>query len=91
MTPESIELTPVSTPHPGLRHFRWMRLVSFGLFLLGITLIVVGETTSVGSTVTLTGGMLVIAGFVKVIIMRLWDGFFAEEFAHQYPERKERS
>jgi hypothetical protein len=57
---------------------RWLHHVSLFMVLAGVVLILLGSTTGVGPTGTLIGAMLVVAGVVKVVVVRLWHGFFAD-------------
>jgi hypothetical protein len=40
---------------------------------------IAGEALDLGALVTLIGLMLMVAGVVKVITVRIWHGFFDEE------------
>jgi hypothetical protein len=62
----------------GHRHLGWLRHASFGMFATGLILVLLGEATSLGETVTLVGGLLIVAGIVKVVTVRIWHGFFVE-------------
>ncbi len=65
-----------------------IRYLSWLLVGLGVALAVAGAAFDLGATVTLIGLMLVIAGVVKVVTVRIWRGFFDEDSARG--ERKER-
>ena len=58
---------------------RHIQLVSILLLATGIVLVVLGEALNTGPTMTLIGLMLVIAGAVKVVTVRIWHGFFEPE------------
>ena len=60
------------------RHMRWLHHISLVMIISGVALIILGTTTGAGPTITLIGAMLVVAGIVKVVVVRLWHGFFAE-------------
>ncbi len=58
-----------------------IRYLSWLLIGLGVALVIAGEALDLDSAVTLIGLMLVVAGVVKVITLRIWHGFFADEAA----------
>jgi hypothetical protein len=62
----------------GHRYLGWLRYASLGMFAAGLILVLLGEATSLGETVTLVGGLLIVAGIVKVATVRIWHGFFVE-------------
>ena len=53
-----------------IRNLSWLMLG------LGVALAVAGEALDLGAVITLIGLMLVVAGVVKVITVRIWHGFF---------------
>lgn len=53
-----------------LRNLSWL-MVGFG-----VALVLGGEALELGAAVTLIGLMLVVAGVVKVVTVRIWHGFF---------------
>ena len=56
-----------------------IRYLSWLLVGTGLALALAGEAFNLGAVVTLIGLMLVIAGVVKVVTVRIWHGFFADE------------
>ncbi len=66
------------------RHMRWLHHVSLFMVLGGVALIILGTATSLGPTSTLIGALLVVAGAVKVVVVRIWHSFFAEVL-HPHP------
>ena len=58
-----------------------IRYLSWLLAGLGVALAIAGVALDLDAAVTLIGLMLVVAGVVKVITLRIWHGFFAEEAA----------
>ena len=73
---DSTPLRPA--PEPGHHHLPKLRFASWLLFGLGLILILLGELTGLSETITLIGGLLIVAGIVKVVTVRIWDGFFRE-------------
>jgi hypothetical protein len=70
--------TPHRSPEPGHHHLPKLRYVSWLLFGVGLLLVLLGELTGLSATVALVGGLLIVAGVVKVVTVRIWDGFFRE-------------
>jgi uncharacterized membrane protein HdeD (DUF308 family) len=62
----------------GHKHLGWLRYASYAMFGAGLLLVLLGEATSLGSTITLIGLLLIVAGVVKVVTVRIWHGFFIE-------------
>jgi hypothetical protein len=60
------------------RHMAWLRHSSLALFGAGLLLVVLGAITGLSATITLIGGLLIVAGVVKVTTIRIWDAFFTE-------------
>jgi uncharacterized membrane protein HdeD (DUF308 family) len=60
------------------RHMGWLHHTSLFMVLIGVALIVVAAASGFGPTATLVGMMLIVAGVVKVVVVRLWHGMFAE-------------
>lgn len=58
-----------------------LRNLSWLLVGLGVMLAIAGEVSDLGSAVTLIGLMLVVAGVVKVVTVRIWHGFFDADSA----------
>ena len=56
-----------------MRHLNHLSLLLLGL---GIAVAVAGILFDAGAVVTLVGMMLVVAGVVKIITVRIWSGFF---------------
>jgi hypothetical protein len=56
-----------------MRHLNHFSLLLFGL---GIAVAVAGILFDAGAVVTLVGMMLVVAGIVKIITVRIWNGFY---------------
>ena len=55
---------------------RHINIVSYLILLIGIVMTAAGATLDLGAVVTLIGMMLVVAGVVKIITVRIWNGFF---------------
>ena len=55
---------------------RHINIVSYLILLTGLIMTVAGAALDLGAVVTLIGMMLVVAGIVKVITVRIWNGFF---------------
>ena len=55
---------------------RHLRLVSILMLLVGAAVSVAGIAFDLSPVVTLVGLMLVIAGIVKIVTVRIWHGFF---------------
>ena len=55
------------------RHMAWLRHSSLALFGVGLLLVVLGATTGLSATITLIGGLLIVAGVVKVATIRIWE------------------
>ena len=53
-----------------------IRNLSWLMVGLGVMLAIAGEALDLGAVVTLTGLMLVVAGVVKVVTVRIWHAFF---------------
>jgi hypothetical protein len=51
-----------------------LRTISLLMTVLGIALIAAALLASAGATVGLIGMMLVVAGVVKIVIVKLWHG-----------------
>ncbi len=58
-----------------------IRNLSWLMVGLGIVLAVGGEALDLGAVVTLIGLMLIVAGVVKVVTVRIWHAFFDGEEA----------
>ena len=58
---------------------RHIHNISWLMLAAGIVMAVAGAALDLGAVVTLIGLMLVVAGVVKVITVRIWHGFFDEE------------
>ena len=58
---------------------RHIHNLSWLMLAVGIATAIAGVTLDLGAVVTLIGLMLVVAGVVKVITVRIWHGFFDEE------------
>jgi hypothetical protein len=56
-----------------IRNLSWLMLG------LGVVMAIAGEALDLGAVVTLIGLMLIVAGVVKVITVRIWHGFFDGE------------
>lgn len=50
-----------------------LNLVSYALVVLGVLGIVAGEAAGAGAAWTLTGLLLLVAGVVKVVVVKLWQ------------------
>lgn len=55
---------------------RHISIVSYLILLVGIVMTTAGTVLDLGAVVTLIGMMLVVAGIVKIITVRIWNGFF---------------
>jgi hypothetical protein len=55
---------------------RHINIVSYFILLTGLIMTVAGAALDLGAVVTLIGMMLVVAGIVKIITVRIWNGFF---------------
>jgi hypothetical protein len=55
---------------------RHLHILSVLMLLIGVAVTVAGAAFELGAVVTLVGMMLVVAGIVKVITVRIWNGFF---------------
>ncbi|HEX3302146.1 MAG TPA: hypothetical protein VHR64_04640 [Thermomicrobiales bacterium] len=55
---------------------RHINIVSYLILLTGLIMTVAGAALDLGAVVTLIGMMLVVAGIVKIITVRIWNGFF---------------
>jgi hypothetical protein len=53
-----------------------IRYLSWLLVGLGLVLAIAGEALDLEAAVTLIGLMLVVAGVIKVVTVRIWHGFF---------------
>jgi sulfite exporter TauE/SafE len=53
-----------------------VRFVSYGLTALGLLLVLLGAIFDLSPALTLTGMFLVIAGVVKIVIVRIWHVMF---------------
>ena len=60
----------------GEHHMRHLHIISFLMFLIGLIMTVAGAALDLGAVVTLIGMMLVVAGVVKIITVRIWNGYF---------------
>jgi hypothetical protein len=58
---------------------RHIHNLSWLILAAGIVMAIAGEALDLGALVTLIGLMLMVAGVVKVITVRIWHGFFDEE------------
>ncbi len=54
-------------------HLRNLSILMLGL---GVALVIAGEALDLGAVVTLVGLMLVVAGAVKIVTVRIWHAFF---------------
>lgn len=62
----------------------YLKLASTTILALGICLSIVAFVFDLGPLLTLIGFMMVVAGVVKIITVRIWTGFFdGEETSHQ--------
>jgi hypothetical protein len=55
---------------------RHLHILSILMLLIGVAVTAAGVAFELGAVVTLIGMMLVVAGIVKVITVRIWNGFF---------------
>ena len=55
---------------------RHINIISWLILLAGVIMTVAGAALDLGAVVTLIGMMLVVAGIVKIITVRIWNGFF---------------
>ena len=55
---------------------RHINFVSYLILIIGVLMTVAGVALDLGAVVTLIGMMLVVAGIVKIITVRIWNGFF---------------
>jgi hypothetical protein len=55
---------------------RHINIISWLILLTGVIMTVAGAALDLGAVVTLIGMMLVVAGIVKIITVRIWNGFF---------------
>jgi hypothetical protein len=55
---------------------RHLHTVSYLILLVGVVMTVAGAALDLGAVVTLIGMMLVVAGVVKIITVRIWNGYF---------------
>jgi uncharacterized membrane protein HdeD (DUF308 family) len=46
------------------------------MLLIGVAVTAAGVALQLDAVVTLVGMMLIVAGIVKVITIRIWNGFF---------------
>ena len=60
---------------------RHIRFVSTLMLLVGLAVAVAGIALDLSPVVTLIGLMLVIAGIVKIVTVRIWNGFFDSDTA----------
>ena len=58
---------------------RHLNLLSFFMLALGIAVALAGIAFDVGAVVTLVGMMLIVAAVVKIITVRIWNGFFESD------------
>jgi hypothetical protein len=58
---------------------RHIHNLSWLILAAGSVMAIAGEALDLGALVTLIGLMLMVAGVVKVITVRIWHGFFDEE------------
>ncbi|MEA2524293.1 MAG: hypothetical protein QOF73_1520 [Thermomicrobiales bacterium] len=54
---------------------RYLRLISIAMTIVGVALAVAASVFDLGGALALTGLMLVIAGLVKIVTVKLWSGF----------------
>ena len=54
---------------------RYLRLVSYAMTVAGIGLAIAATALDFGAVWTLTGLLLVVAGFVKIVTVAIWHGF----------------
>jgi uncharacterized membrane protein HdeD (DUF308 family) len=55
---------------------RHLHIVSILMLLIGVAVTAAGVALQLNAVVTLVGLMLIVAGIVKVITVRIWNGFF---------------
>lgn len=55
---------------------RHLTILSIAMLLLGIAVAAAGILLGTGPSVTLVGMMLIVAAVVKIITVRIWNGFF---------------
>ena len=55
---------------------RHLHILSILMLLIGVAVTAAGVALELGAVVTLVGMMLIVAGIVKVITVRIWNGFF---------------
>lgn len=55
---------------------RHLHILSILMLMIGVAVTVAGVAFELGAAVTLVGMMLVVAGIVKVVTVRIWNGFF---------------
>jgi uncharacterized membrane protein HdeD (DUF308 family) len=55
---------------------RHLHIVSILMLLIGVAVTAAGVALHLNAVVTLVGLMLIVAGIVKVITIRIWNGFF---------------
>ncbi len=51
---------------------RYINIVSFLILGVGLVMAILGEAFDLDATITLVGLLLVIAGVIKVITVRIW-------------------
>ena len=60
---------------------RHIRLVSILMLMAGAAVAVAGIALDLSPVVTLVGLMLVIAGIIKIVTVRIWHGLFDSDAA----------
>jgi hypothetical protein len=55
---------------------RHLHLLSNLILLAGVIVAAAGIALDLGALTTLVGMMLIVAGIVKIITVRIWNGFF---------------
>jgi hypothetical protein len=78
-TPNQLEFSDAhgrqsgDTSEEPMRH---LNILSIAMLLLGIGVFAAGAVLETGPVVTLVGMMLIVAAIVKIITVRIWNGFF---------------
>ena len=54
---------------------RHLNTLSIAMLILGVAVTFVGIAFETGAVVTLIGMMLIVAAVVKIITVRIWNGF----------------
>lgn len=66
---------------------RLVRIISYGLTVLGIALVAAGVAFDLSPAITLSGMLLIVAGVVKIVMLGIWQTMFKTPVALRDPEK----